>query len=207
MGWRRPYVKPLSEPMIVRLLTHICLTRAKWVKKNPISHFYGHIISSLLLSFLGRWNIFLRDSTARNLSAAINILRLRQYGRHFDEDISKSILFHENYYILMKKFHRNLFPGVQLITILHWPGNGLVCLAIFIPPLQRSWKGGILVSPCPSVRLSVCGQNRVRSVSSTILIRSISYLHILSSNFRRCLTCNICFKMQKLEILANSLNL
>ena len=24
------------------------------------------------------------------------------------------------------------------------------------PPLQRSWKGGILVSPCPSVHLSVC---------------------------------------------------
>ena len=24
---------------------------------------------------------------------------------------------------------------------------------VFIPPLQRSWKGGILVSPCPSVRL------------------------------------------------------
>ena len=36
------------------------------------------------------------------------------------------------------------------------------------PPLQRSWKGGILVSPCLSVRLSVCGQNRVRSVSSII---------------------------------------
>ena len=29
------------------------------------------------------------------------------------------------------------------------------------------------------VRLSVCGQNRVHSVSSTILIGSISYLHIL----------------------------
>ena len=39
------------------------------------------------------------------------------------------------------------------------------------------------------VRLSVCGQNRVRSVSSTILIGSLSYLHILSSNFRRCVAC------------------
>ena len=27
---------------------------------------------------------------------------------------------------------------------------------LIIPPLQRSWKGGILVSPCPSVRPSVC---------------------------------------------------
>ena len=46
------------------------------------------------------------------------------------------------------------------------------------------------------VRLSVCGQNRVRSVSSTILIRSISYLHILSSNFRRCVVCNARFEIK-----------
>ena len=45
------------------------------------------------------------------------------------------------------------------------------------------------------VCLSVCGQNRVRSVSSTILIGSISYLHILSSNFRMCVACNACFKI------------
>ena len=54
------------------------------------------------------------------------------------------------------------------------------------------------------VRLSVCGQNRVRSVSSTILVRSISYWHILSSNFRRCVACNVCFKIKKFQILANS---
>ena len=75
------------------------------------------------------------------------------------------------------------------------------------PPLQRSWEGGILVSPCPSVCLYVCGQNRVRSVSSTILIGSISYLHILSSIFRRCVPCNVCLKIKIFAILANSLNL
>ena len=48
-----------------------------------------------------------------------------------------------------------------------------------------------------SVRLSICGQDHVRSVSSTILVGSISYLHILSSNFRRCVACDICFKIQK----------
>ena len=58
-----------------------------------------------------------------------------------------------------------------------------------------------------SVRLSVCGQNRVRSVSSTILIGSILYLHILSSNFRRCVACNARFEIKKFEILANFLNL
>ena len=32
MAWRRPGDKPLSEPMMVRLLTHICVTRPQWVK-------------------------------------------------------------------------------------------------------------------------------------------------------------------------------
>ena len=58
---------------------------------------------------------------------------------------------------------------------------------------------GITLSVCRSVRLSVCGQNCVRSVSSTILIGSISYLHILSSNFRKCVACNAHFKIQKFK--------
>ena len=31
MAWRRPGDKPLSEQMIIRLLTHICVTRPQWV--------------------------------------------------------------------------------------------------------------------------------------------------------------------------------
>ena len=30
-AWRRPGYKPLSEPMMVSLLTHICVTRPQWV--------------------------------------------------------------------------------------------------------------------------------------------------------------------------------
>ena len=56
---------------------------------------------------------------------------------------------------------------------------------------QRSWSG---VYWFHLVRLSICGQNRVRSVSSTILAWSISYLHTLSSNFRRCVTCESFFQ-------------
>ena len=33
MAWRRSGGKPLSEPMMVSLLTHICVTRPQWV--NP----------------------------------------------------------------------------------------------------------------------------------------------------------------------------
>ena len=37
MAWRRPGDKPLSEPMMVSLLTHICVTRPQWVKTSPVS--------------------------------------------------------------------------------------------------------------------------------------------------------------------------
>ena len=33
MAWRHPGDRPLSEPMMVSLLTHICITRPQWV--NP----------------------------------------------------------------------------------------------------------------------------------------------------------------------------
>ena len=32
MAWSRPGDKPLSEPMVVGFLTHICVTRPQWVK-------------------------------------------------------------------------------------------------------------------------------------------------------------------------------
>ena len=35
MAWRRPGDKPLSEPMMISLQTHICVTRPQWVKFVP----------------------------------------------------------------------------------------------------------------------------------------------------------------------------
>ena len=40
MAWRRPGAKPLSEPMMVSLLTHICVTRPQWVKEHISMEFY-----------------------------------------------------------------------------------------------------------------------------------------------------------------------
>ena len=33
MAWRRPGDKPLFEPMVVNLVTHVCVTRPQWVKR------------------------------------------------------------------------------------------------------------------------------------------------------------------------------
>ena len=36
MAWRRPGDKPLSEPIMVSLTTHICVTRPQWVNVHTI---------------------------------------------------------------------------------------------------------------------------------------------------------------------------
>ena len=38
MAWRRSYDKLLSEPMMIRLLTHICVTRPQWVNTSLVTN-------------------------------------------------------------------------------------------------------------------------------------------------------------------------
>ena len=49
MAWRRSGDKPLSEPMMVSLLTHICVARPQWVK----SLHYGCAVDMLYLYLTG----------------------------------------------------------------------------------------------------------------------------------------------------------
>ena len=67
-------------------------------------------------------------------------------------------------------------------------------------PRSTKLKGGILVSPCPSVCPSICGQKCSCSVSCTIVAGSTSCLHILLSNFRKCAACNFFLFFQNSKI-------
>ena len=42
MAWPRPVDKLLSEPMMVSLLTHICVTRPQWVNESITDIAMGH---------------------------------------------------------------------------------------------------------------------------------------------------------------------
>ena len=53
MAWRRPGDKPSSEPMLVFVPTHICVTRPQWVNMRRPSYFrLTRSISWLLMSWL-----------------------------------------------------------------------------------------------------------------------------------------------------------
>ena len=54
----------------------------------------------------------------------------------------------------------------------------------------------------PSVHPSICPASGVRSVAPTVLVGSISYLHISSSNFSRCVVCKVSCRISKFEFLA-----
>ena len=46
MAWRRAGDKPLSEPMMVSLPTHICVTRPQWVNKRwPLKQNFSDVMN------------------------------------------------------------------------------------------------------------------------------------------------------------------
>ena len=75
MAWCRPGDKPLSEPMMVRLPTHICVTRPQWV--NSISTHYKFYNLSSRVNILGKRFIYSIPSLRENM----NIYNL--HGKQF----------------------------------------------------------------------------------------------------------------------------
>ena len=63
MFWLRPGNKPLSEPMMVRLPMHICVTRPQWVNANwpwyssPIGQFHACWFYAVLGHPWGMWSL------------------------------------------------------------------------------------------------------------------------------------------------------
>ena len=103
MAWRRPGDKPLTETLMVRLLTHICVTRPQWVKWQSA---YGPGDGGVLLpSFAINWyKTMWQDSRTsvtrpiRSLEAYAIIQKLRSviadmYGDVF-RSTAHSVLLH-----------------------------------------------------------------------------------------------------------------
>ena len=57
MAWRRPGDKPLSEPMMISLLTHICVTRPQWVKTRIKWAYLTHFEQTCYLILHHIWRL------------------------------------------------------------------------------------------------------------------------------------------------------
>ena len=63
MAWRRSGGKPLSEPMMVSLLTHICVTRPQWVNSQitPVQLIHGRPRVRNIPALVVNWRVRLMN--------------------------------------------------------------------------------------------------------------------------------------------------
>ena len=116
MAWRRLGDKPLSEPMMVRLPTHICVTRPQWVKPmtNQESGIFirGNLqymqmtkgdIQFLLYMLMWSW-WFHRLNPVPNWYLCRHLFNHYpgQNGRHFADDIFRCNFVNEMFLILIQ---------------------------------------------------------------------------------------------------------
>ena len=102
MAWRRPGDKPLSEPMMVRLPTHICVTRPQWVNwraermliKQDTWHHMAPMDHSELTSVIKHtgWRLFYRTIIDKLLEIRVAYLRIIPF-QHYMHDLLFSISF------------------------------------------------------------------------------------------------------------------
>ena len=84
MAWRRPGDKPLSVPMMLGLLMHICVNRPQWVKKAFWTFLYQYIFTSF-------WNIVLKDVKKIKLKCINKCVHLR-FKEGIDNDKIMAII-------------------------------------------------------------------------------------------------------------------
>ena len=90
MAWRRPGDKPLSEPMMVRFPTHICVIRLQWVstlRPRHNGHHYLDDIFKCILFYENVW-IFIFKSNWQYVS----IVQIMAWCRTGDKPIAEPIM-------------------------------------------------------------------------------------------------------------------
>ena len=177
-------------------MTHICVTQPWWVTSVLTKTSHGPLYHYWMVEI--QWDHNLNTVSVYKVLSTIQCLIYS--GNLYSPELARKYIKISRTYIIWRLTYRVILISLSVSSMFLYPRFNEVERGVY-------WYHLVRLSVRPPVRLSVCGQNRVRSVSSRILIGLISYFHILSSNFRRCVACNARFKIQKFEILANFLNL
>ena len=92
MAWRLDGAKPLSEPMMVRLLMHICVTQPQWVKERPDYEWYcRNLIRLYIKTHIKIEYRSLIGCCKRDISIACAVLRQHNFY------INLSVWYHPTY--------------------------------------------------------------------------------------------------------------
>ena len=104
MAWRRPGDKPLTEPMMVSSLTHICVTRPQWVNEVAAILYNGHI------STVQPGKIDYTVFTSELIFFCVFLYRMTQNvcpWAHFTQDFPMAIQIWLKFYLLLSNCQWN----------------------------------------------------------------------------------------------------
>ena len=143
MAWRRPGDKPLSEPMMLRLPTHICVTQPQWVncwyqtnsmestfncwyQTNSMESTFNcwYQTNSMELTFNCWYQTNSMESTFNSWMKWKYHDILTHWGRDKMDTISQTTF--SNAFSWMKmhefhlRFHWSLFLRIELTIFQHW---------------------------------------------------------------------------------------
>ena len=154
MAWRHPGDKAFSEPMVIRLLTHICVTRPQWVNAGDlydISILPYQCMTSTVKIWRSHDHVIIYDENPYNAKKK-TIFKLIEGPRARTKKIQKSIILCHWFKILRAGchicFHKWLVTGDDDTETPNWPpeltgegnqGNysmlGAVLPGLYVPSL------------------------------------------------------------------------
>ena len=167
MAWRRPGDKPLSEPMMDSLLTHICVTRPQWVnsprcwrmnrfQRRRISNTTNNAVQSsavITLSNVVRWII---TGTEAEYQSGCWMHKINQSG------------------CWMHKRHPIACPLVSFVNIWEiWPRDNSTAL---YKGMKRKCTCIFNVSSNQSSSLTHWGQDKIDAILQTTFSNAISWM-------------------------------
>ena len=110
MAWCRPGDKPLSEPMLISLPTHICVTRPRWVNNNLPPHLYCWSLTDILKLLLVVWKYLNLVHVSNDVCSFISSLICSRDVIHYTACIWHRFLSSKLWYLtqLFWRYHSSL---------------------------------------------------------------------------------------------------
>ena len=134
MAWCRPGDKPLSEPMMISLPTHICVTRPQWVKPTCLLHADHPLVGGVCLG------------TSRHVEGVC-----RDGHLVLSRDAS-----HQRFQVLKGPGLGSLLAGLRMLQNVsehddvikwkHFPRNWPFVRGIHRSPHKGQWRGALMFS-------------------------------------------------------------
>ena len=116
MAWRRSGDKPLSEPRMVSLLTHICVTRPQWFNPCSAVFIYLHFLSFCQTNWISEWVIkFNSLSWTANSEVHVIHISLTTPNQYIDQcwQIIIEDLWHSRF--TWERLHSYVYPKLLLV--------------------------------------------------------------------------------------------